>query len=129
MYITRKYLILGILLVVTIVGIVSYIKQSPNSGPIQMSSAGLDIFAQCLADKNLTFYGASWCPHCQNQKKLFGESFKYIKYVECTEDTQLCTEKGISAYPTWMSNDGTKRVGELSFKLLSEASGCPIPSI
>ena len=31
----------------------------------------LDQFALCLGDKGAVFYGAFWCPHCQNQKKMF----------------------------------------------------------
>jgi hypothetical protein len=30
-----------------------------------------DLFAQCLKDKDAKFYGAFWCPHCQNQKAMF----------------------------------------------------------
>ena len=33
-----------------------------------------DAFAQCLKTQGVLFYGAFWCPHCQNQKALFGFS-------------------------------------------------------
>jgi hypothetical protein len=40
--------------------------------------------AQCLADKGATFYGAYWCPHCNNQKLAFGSrASKKLPYVEC----------------------------------------------
>jgi hypothetical protein len=61
-----------------------------------------DAFAKCLTAKGLTMYGAVWCPHCQDQKALFGDSFKYIKYVECPDNTQLCIDKNIQGYPTWI---------------------------
>ena len=85
-------------------------------------------FAQCLADKKVTMYGAYWCQHCQNQKALFGDAFKLVPYVECTENTKLCTEKGIEGFPTWLVPDGkggeTKLEGEQTFDDLAKASGC-----
>jgi hypothetical protein len=86
-----------------------------------------DAFAQCLAEKKVTMYGAAWCSHCQNQKKEFGSAFKYVNYVECPENTKLCTEKGIESFPTWMTESGQKLVGEQSFEKLAEISGCQLP--
>ena len=42
-----------------------------------------DAFAHCLREKQLTMYGAYWCPHCAEQKELFGGSFSQVPYVEC----------------------------------------------
>ena len=28
-------------------------------------------------------YGLYWCPHCIEQKQMFGEAFHYVPYVEC----------------------------------------------
>lgn len=60
-----------------------------------------DAFAKCLTEKGWVMYGAEWCGHCKVQKALFGDSFKYIKYIECPDNTQLCLDKEISGYPTW----------------------------
>lgn len=87
----------------------------------------LDEFAQCLAEKEVTMYGAEWCPHCQNQKRMFGNSFAYVPYVECPQETSLCIERGIEAYPTWIFPDGTKLVGEQELSALAEKSGCQLP--
>jgi len=84
-----------------------------------------DYFARCLSEKGATMYGASWCGHCQNQKKIFGDSFKYVNYVECPENQQLCNEKGIMGYPTWIIN-GEKYTGEQSIEKLSQLTGCKI---
>ena len=52
-------------------------------------------------------YGAFWCPHCYEQKQLFGkEAFKNINYVECAEggknpQRQACLQAGIQSFPTW----------------------------
>lgn len=86
----------------------------------------LDSFAQCLTDKGYTMYGAYWCPHCQNEKKEFGDSFRLISYVECTKEPKKCVEAGIQGYPTWISADGKKLEGEQGIKRLSEISGCSI---
>ena len=92
-----------------------------------------DTFAQCLTEKGAIFYGAFWCPHCQNQKKMFGNSMEYIRYVECsTADGQgqlpVCTEKGVKSYPTWLFADGSMEPGELTLERLSEKTGCMIPA-
>jgi hypothetical protein len=62
--------------------------------------------AKCLTEKGVIFYGAYWCPHCADQKKIFGDDLKYIKYVECdpqgeNADPAACQKAGITHYPTW----------------------------
>src|SRR3989344_8083454 len=49
----------------------------------QQRPARLDEFARCLKDRGAIFYGAFWCPHCQNQKTMFGRSSRLLPYVEC----------------------------------------------
>jgi hypothetical protein len=71
----------------------------------------LDAFAQCLAEKKITMYGAAWCAHCQDEKKAFGSSFKYVPYVECPDNPKVCTDKGVNGYPTWIFPDGRQLVG------------------
>jgi hypothetical protein len=66
--------------------------------PIQ----NLEEFAKCLGDKGVAMYGTYWCPHCQNEKKVFGDYFKYVNYVECTERAKECINAGVSSYPTWI---------------------------
>jgi hypothetical protein len=85
-----------------------------------------DNFAKCLAEKKVTMYGAYWCPHCQNTKKAFGTSFKYVPYVECTIETKKCTELSINGYPTWTFADSSRVEGEMSLQDLSQKSGCSL---
>lgn len=85
-----------------------------------------DVFAQCLTEKGVVMYGADWCPHCQNQKKLFGSSFQYVAYVECPKEPKVCLEKNITGYPTWLVADGTRLEGEQSFLSLEQQSGCSL---
>lgn len=92
-----------------------------------------DGFAQCLTEKGVKMYGAWWCPHCQNQKDLFGSAFEFVDYVECSPGSskgmsQQCKDAGIEGYPTWVFADGSKASGEQSFEGLSEKTSCPLPS-
>src|SRR6266700_8112952 len=48
----------------------------------------LDGFAQCLKDRGAKMYGAWWCPHCADQKEMFGFAFQYVNYVECSPEIQ-----------------------------------------
>ena len=85
-------------------------------------------FAQCLTEKDAKMYGAWWCPHCQAQKKAFGDSWSYVTYVECsTQDgkqTQACKDANIQGYPTWRFADGTELAGEATFEELAQRTGC-----
>ena len=93
-----------------------------------------DAFAQCLADKGVMMYGAWWCPHCANQKKLFGASFKKIKYVECAAagnaqgQTLECVNAKITGYPTWVFADASRTEGEMSLNALAQKTGCNLPT-
>jgi thiol-disulfide isomerase/thioredoxin len=92
----------------------------------------LDAFTQCLKDEGAVFYGAFWCPHCQNQKALFGESAELLPYTECsTPDGQgrlpVCEEKKIEGYPTWIFSDDTRKSGEVPLEELAVKTGCLLP--
>ncbi len=91
-----------------------------------------DGFAQCLNDNGAVMYGAYWCPHCQAQKKLFGSSWDYVNYVECSlpngnGQTQICIDEGITGYPVWKFADGTEISGELSLEQLGSFTDCSLP--
>ena len=83
-----------------------------------------DDFAKCLNQKDAVMYGAYWCGHCKDQKKMFGNSFKYIDYVECTEMEETCDKEGIGGYPTWKFADNVTKEGVLELMELSELTGC-----
>ena len=107
-----KQTLMWIFVALVIVGGFSWyaIKNRPENSN---EPSKYDAFAQCLAEKKVTMYGAVWCSHCQAQKKEFGSAFKYVPYVECPENTKLCTDKGVEGFPTWITNDGKKLVGEI----------------
>lgn len=87
----------------------------------------LDSFAKCLAEKEVTMYGANWCSHCQNEKKAFGSAFRYVPYVECPKNPKQCLDLGIDGYPTWIFKNGRKLVGEQGIEMLAQESGCSLP--
>lgn len=86
----------------------------------------LDAFAECLTSRGVVMYGADWCPHCQNEKKAFGQSFRFVQYVECPDNPQKCLEAGIKKYPTWVFSDGRRVEGELGLSRLASESGCSL---
>ena len=90
------------------------------------------VIAQCLTSKGVKMFGAIWCPHCQQQKKDFGEAFKYIDYIECDPKTNLesakqCANDGIDSYPTWRFSDGTEVLGLQDVEQLGLRVGCEMP--
>lgn len=93
-----------------------------------------DTFAKCLKDKGAVFYGAFWCPHCQNQKAMFGKSEKHLPYVECStpdgkSQLSICKDKNIDGYPTWVFADGSRESGEVSLENLADKTGCSLPQL
>lgn len=122
---TKSIFIWSIVGVAVIAGIFFLVSASSKPGR-------LDEFAQCIKDKGAVFYGAFWCPHCQNQKAMFGTSQKLLPYVECsTPDGKgqlaVCQEKKIAGYPTWEFADGSKESGEVSLEKLAEKTNCQLP--
>lgn len=83
--------------------------------------------AEHLSKSDVKFYGASWCPHCTEQKHLFGSSEKRIPYVECSPggpkgpQAQACKDKNIQSYPTWIIN-GQRYTGVQPLDTLAQLS-------
>ena len=117
------YVILGAILIVVLGGAWFLVKISSENNNLP---GKYDDFAKCLNNKGILMYGAYWCPHCQNEKAAFGNSFKYVNYVECTQETQRCEAAGIKGYPTWIFPDGKRLEGEQGLDKLSKESGCAL---
>jgi len=97
------------------------------------SSAVLDTFTQCLTERGAKMYGAYWCPHCLDQKEMFGKSWNNINYIECSlpgksGQTEVCNLAGITSYPTWEFADGSRLEGVQPFEVLAQKSGCTAPT-
>ncbi len=108
-------------------------QKKPTKTDKQESGSPLDRFAKCLTDKGAAMYGVFWCDHCHEQKELFGDSFKYVKYVECvTQDAPRtlipeCKAQGIKHTPTWIFGDGSRLEGTQSLATLASKTGCTAP--
>ncbi len=121
----------GGIAIVVIVVLILLIVLFTSSGP-DYTQESVDAFAKCITDSGATMYGAFWCPHCAKTKKMFGNSFQYIDYVECdprgdNQQAELCLEKDILDYDTWEFADGSRIVSEPTFEELSQKTGCAMP--
>ena len=87
-----------------------------------LASGQYDEFAQYLTEQGVKLYGTEWCPHCKNQKKLFGNSFQYIDYIDCDKQRSVCSAVDIRGYPTWNINN-QNYPGEQSLERLAQLTG------
>jgi len=78
-------------------------------------------------------YGASWCEHCQTQKKYFGSAADRLPFVECKPGspsaplTRECLENHIQSFPTWIIKD--RRIeGVIGLSELADLSGFKPPA-
>jgi hypothetical protein len=91
-----------------------------------------DDFAKCLATKQARMYGLYWCPHCIEQKGMFGESFHHVPYTECaikgsSEMAAECKVAGVKLFPSWQFGAEPPKEGVLSLEALSDKTGCALP--
>ena len=96
----------------------------PAAGP---EDPHLRALATHLHDSGARFYGAYWCPACQEQKKLFTASDDRLPYIECTPEGRGgpravdCLTRNIGQYPTWII-DGRRHTGVVSVERLGRLS-------
>ena len=95
-----------------------------TSGPAEIA------LARYLTQIGAKEYGAYWCPHCHDQKMLFGkEAAKLINYFECDPKGQnsraeICqaAAANLKGFPTWEIK-GQFYSGTQSLEKLAEFSG------
>lgn len=111
-------IILGLLLLAGIIWLMN--RKSDGSETAKL--------ARCLKKNGAKFYGASWCPHCNSQKAMFGSSARLLPYVECSNadrsQKKECTDVGVKGYPMWIFADGNKVSGEIPLEQLKRYAGC-----
>ena len=103
---------------------VSNIIQGMPPAVIALSSPEKIKLAEHLTNEGAVMYNAYWCPHCHDQKEMFGkEATKKLNLVECAKDginnkRELCEAKGITGFPSWEINgsidSGVKSLEELA---------------
>src|SRR4030042_1598509 len=118
----NKLAIVGVVVVAIVAIIIGY---KAFTGMSVAAGSNYDNFAKCLTEDGVVMYGSVTCPHCQNQKKVFGDSFQYIDYVECSEDPTQCNKNGVQFVPTWYIM-GKLFNGEKTIEDLSSLSGCEV---
>jgi hypothetical protein len=124
---------------------ISIIAEELGYFPIQSSKTGKTVYvpkrvqrtssdqavklAEKLTEKGVTMYGAFWCPHCSNQKEMFGQTaWSKVQYIECAGQgyngsPALCAEAKIDGFPTWVFADGTQVSGERPLEDLAKQVG------
>ncbi len=103
---------------------------TPGVGwPITSSSGPAEIaLARYLKQIGAKEYIAWWCPHCHEQKELFGkEAYSEINHIECAEGGKnahpdLCQAANVQSFPTWEIK-GKSYQGVQSLEELAKISG------
>lgn len=115
---------IAVVIVAILAGLLWFLRHKQNSH--------MDAFARCLGEKGSKMYGLFWCPHCADQKEMFGSSVRYIPYIECGIKgshtiNPVCSEAHVKNYPTWEFADGTRVEGAHSLEFLGQTTGCALP--
>lgn len=107
---------------------------APEEADLGPEDPKVQALAEHLKDEGVLFYGASWCPHCQEQKRLFGASVKSLPYIECNlagpnaPQASVCTQAGVSTYPTWIIGSRRLEGQVMTLRQLAEATNYPNPA-
>ena len=101
------------------------------------SSANEIALAKHLRKIGAKLYTAYWCPHCHEQKQLFGkEAYKILQkkqiIVECAADSpkgqpEVCQAAKITGFPSWIIN-GQTYSGVQNLEQLARISGYTGPN-
>lgn len=93
------------------------------------SGAAEIALARHLKEIGAKEYIAWWCPHCHEQKLLFGYvAYQEVPHTDCAdadnpnEQKPECKKAGIQSYPTWKIK-GKTYMGAQSLEELAKISG------
>ena len=98
------------------------------------SNAGQIALAEHLTASGAKIYTAYWCPHCHDQKEMFGrQATEKLTVIECAPDgrnsqRELCEAKKIEGYPSW-EIQGQLDSGVKPLAKLAEVSGYQGPAL
>ena len=101
------------------------------SAPPAPEGAYADGLARHLTATGVKLYGAYWCPHCTDQKQMFGKAAGQLPYIECDARSAVgkpavCAAANVRAFPTW-DIAGKRYEGVLSLEELARLSGYSPP--
>ncbi len=109
-------------------------EPKPESGWVVATTSGEPeiALAKHLVSIGAKEYSAFWCPHCHEQKLIFGKEAAQILSdenvnVECAAESpkgkpQVCQAAGIKGFPTWVIN-GKSYSGVQNLDELAKVSG------
>ncbi|MFQ5683343.1 MAG: vitamin K epoxide reductase family protein [Candidatus Binatia bacterium] len=124
----RSWLLRTVPVVLVIVVALHLHYAALSAAPVAQEDPQVRSLAEHLAKTKAKFYGAFWCPHCKQQKALFGASVGRLPYIECSPqgrrgpEARVCRLQGIRSYPTWIIK-GRRYEGLLSLGQLAYYSG------
>ncbi len=123
----QKFVIGIVVALLAAAGIFFFMSRERNPADI-IASGERTLFGQHLKEQGVVFYGAFWCSHCQEQKKLMGKEVWEPIYVECSTpdgrgQLDVCKEAGVDSYPTTVFKDGTRKVGVIDIAELEQRTG------
>ena len=130
----EQKIILGAVALLIIAAIVLFfVTPTATSNSNTVTPGTYTALAQCLKDSGAVFFGAWWCPHCQDQKRSFGDAASLLPYIECSTpdgkgQTKACIDAQVASYPTWRFADGTELKGNVPLATLAEKTGCALES-
>ena len=110
-----KKLVINVTIIVLVITLAIYIINQRNNLPETTEE-----ITKCIANHSI-LYIQNGCIHCIKQEKLFGENFKFVNYINCSEDFSKCAN--IEATPTWVINN-EKLTGVKEISNLQELTGC-----
>jgi uncharacterized membrane protein len=103
--------------------------KAPLGWEVSTESGEAEIeIAKYLTESGAKMYGAWWCPHCFEQKQLFGkEASKLIPYTECAPEgnnpqSEVCAQNKVQSFPTW-NIKGKIYTGAQELNRLAKLSG------
>lgn len=134
LYITKdgENLVQGVIPLSVLTGSQNSESSTTQTQPTSYSEEDLEAIAEvidCYAEKDVKVYGANWCGYTNAFVETLG-GYEVIDsiYVECTEETDLCSEEEIKGYPTTKIS-GESYSGARTFEGLSQETGCPVPEL
>ncbi|PIN99702.1 hypothetical protein COT72_05510 [archaeon CG10_big_fil_rev_8_21_14_0_10_43_11] len=114
------FLVVGVAIMIAVLSSSSYVTRIPEE---------YTRFAQCLTQKGAKLYGIAGTTHYDEAQTLFGISWEYVTFIDCSVQRSVCIASGVNKYPTWMFADGSKRTQPMTFSQLASKTGCALPSI
>ncbi len=117
----------GAVAILIVVGLHLY-KSGVITSAAGPESPYLKALALHLEADDAKFYGASWCPHCREQKDLFTASASRLPYIECSPQgrsgptARACAAAEVEDFPTWVIA-GKRYVRVLQPEALARYSG------